>query len=248
MSTLVEGRNAVIEALRAGAPVTAVLVAKGTEGRPIDEVRRLAQERGIPVRTVPRSALDGRSERGAHQGVIAEVAPFDYAPLETVLRTVGERERSLVIALDHVTDEGNLGAIARVAEVAGADALLIPKARSAGVGAAAHKTSAGAVSHLPVVREPNLVRALERFKDAGFWVAGASASALDLVWDAPLEGRIVLVMGSEGEGLSRLVERTCDLLVRLPVAGRVDSLNVAQAAAVLAFEWVRRGSGGADQR
>lgn len=240
MSAVVEGRNAVAEALRSGTPVTAVLIAEGAEGPPVEEIRRLAREREVPVRATPRSALDKRSARGAHQGVMAEVAPFDYTPLAQVLRAVGDRDRSLVIALDQVTDEGNLGAIVRSAEVAGADGVLITKARSAAVGPVAHKTSAGAVSHLPIMREPNLTRALERFKEAGYWVMGASASAQDLLWDAPIEGRIVLVMGSEGAGLSQLVERTCDFLVRLPVAGRVDSLNVSQAATVFAFEWVRR--------
>lgn len=240
MSTVIEGRNAVLEALRAGTPVTAVLLAAGSAGGAVDEIRRLAETRAVAVRTVSRQVLDERSVRGAHQGVIAEVAPFSYTPLEEVLDAVGERDVSLVIVLDHITDEGNLGAVARSAEVAGADALVIPKARSAGVGPAAHKTSAGALAHLPVVREPNLVRVLERLKDAGYWIAGATGSADTLVWDAPLEGRLVLVMGSEGAGLSRLVEKACDFLVRLPVAGRVDSLNVAQATTVLAFEWVRR--------
>ncbi|MBE0417848.1 MAG: 23S rRNA (guanosine(2251)-2'-O)-methyltransferase RlmB [Coriobacteriia bacterium] len=240
MSTLVEGRNAVLEALRAGVPVAAVLLASGSEGGPIDEIRRLATARGIGVRTVSRRVLDERSVRGAHQGAMAEMAPFSYTPLAEVLERVGEREASLVVVLDHITDEGNLGAVARSAEVAGADALVIPKARSAGVGPAAYRTSAGALAHLPVIREPNLVRALERLKKAGYWVAGATQSATTVAWDAPLEGRLALVMGSEGEGLSRLVEKACDFTVRLPVAGRVGSLNVAQAATVLAFEWVRR--------
>lgn len=243
MSAVIEGRNAVLEALRAGAPLTEVLCAGGSEGDSIDEIRRLAAERGVAVRTVSRQVLDERSVRGAHQGVMAEIAQFAYTPLEQVLEGVGERPASLIVVLDHITDEGNLGAVARSAEVAGADALVIPKARSAGIGPAAYKTSAGALAHLPVVREPNVVRVLERLKDAGYWVAGATESASTLVWDAPLEGRLVLVMGSEGSGLSRLVEKACDFLVRLPVAGRVGSLNVAQAATVLAFEWVRRTGG-----
>jgi 23S rRNA (guanosine2251-2'-O)-methyltransferase len=242
VSTLVEGRNAVIEALRGGVPVSAVLLASGSEGGPVDEIRRLAEVRDITVRTVSRRVLDERSVRGAHQGVIAEMAPFAYTSLADVLEHVGERETSLIVVLDHITDEGNLGAVARSAEVVGADALVIPKARSAAVGPAAYKTSAGALAHLPVVREPNLVRMLERLKEAGYWVAGATEAASTLAWDAPLEGRIALVMGSEGEGLSRLVEKTCDFTVRLPVAGRVASLNVAQATAVLAFEWARRTS------
>lgn len=243
MSALIEGRNAVLEALRAGVPVSAVLVAGGAEGAPVDEIRRLAASRGVPVRTLSRRELDGRSVRGAHQGVMAEALPFSYTPLAEVLDRVGEREESLVVVLDHITDEGNLGAVARSAEVAGADALVIPKARSAAVGPAAHKTSAGALAHLPVVREPNVVRALEKLKEAGYWVAGATGSASTSLWDAPLEGRLALVVGSEGQGIARLVEKACDFTVRIPVSGRVDSLNVAQAATVLAFEWVRRTGG-----
>ncbi|MFU8891402.1 MAG: 23S rRNA (guanosine(2251)-2'-O)-methyltransferase RlmB [Anaerosomatales bacterium] len=242
MSSLIEGRNAVLEALRGGVPVTAVLLAPGPEGEPIAEIRRLATGRGIGVRTVPRRVLDERSVRGAHQGVMAEMAAFEYAPLAEVLASVGERTSSLIVVLDHITDEGNLGAVARCAEVVGADALVIPKARSAAVGPAAYKTSAGALAHLPVVREPNVVRVLERVKEAGYWVAGATESAGTLAWEAALEGRIALVMGSEGAGLSRLVEEACDFTVSLPVAGRVGSLNVAQATAVLAYEWARRTS------
>lgn len=242
MSTLVEGRNAVLEALRAGVPVSAVLLAPGSEGGPVDEILQLATARGIGIRTVSRRVLDERSVRGAHQGVMAEMSPFTYTSLADILERVGDRETSLIVVLDHITDEGNLGAVARSAEVAGADALVLPKARSAAVGPAAYKTSAGALAHLPVVREPNLVRVLERLKETGYWVAGATESARSVAWDAPLEGRIALVMGSEGEGLSRLVEKACDFTVRLPVAGRVGSLNVAQATAVLAFEWARRTS------
>lgn len=240
MSAAIEGRNAVLEALRAGMPIASVLIASGAGGRPIDELRRLAAERDVPVRTVARAALDERSVRGAHQGVMADVVPFAYTPIGEILRGVGESRPSLIVVLDHVTDEGNLGAVARSMEVVGADALVIPKARSAAVGAVAYKTSAGALAHLPVAREPNLVRVLQQLKSAGYWIAGATEKADTLVWDAPLEGRLVLVMGSEGAGLSRLAEETCDFLVRLPVAGAVSSLNVAQAATVLAFEWMRK--------
>ncbi len=242
MSALIEGRNAVIEALRAGIEITEVLIASGTKGAPVEDVRRLAAEAGVPVKTVPRHVLDERSVRGAHQGVAAEAAPFVYTPLAEIIASAADRPRSLVVVLDHLTDEGNLGAIARSAEVAGADGLVVPKARSAQVGAVAQKTSAGALAHLPVAREANIVQVLGRLKDAGYWVIGASEKADMVAWEAPLEGRIALVMGAEGEGLARLVETTCDLLVRLPVAGSVESLNVAHAASVLMFEWVRRGT------
>jgi 23S rRNA (guanosine2251-2'-O)-methyltransferase len=241
---MIEGRNAVLEALRAAMPLERIMLAEGSMGdRPVVEIERLARETGVPVSTVPRRDLDRESERGAHQGVMAVAAPFPYTALADVLRAVEGQERALVIALDHVTDPGNLGAVARTAEVVGAAAVLVQKRRSAAVTPAAWKSAAGALAHVPLVQEPNLVRCLEQFKSAGFWVAGASETAEQSVWDAPLEGRIALVMGSEGEGLARLTAETCDFLVRLPQAGKVGSLNVAQATTALAYEWLRRGHG-----
>jgi 23S rRNA (guanosine2251-2'-O)-methyltransferase len=237
----IEGRNPVREALRAGVPLKRLLIAEGLKpDRGVDETVRLAEQAGIPVVRAPRRELDKLSERGAHQGVIAEAAPFRFTPLEQVIASAGDAQRALVIALDHVTDPGNLGAIVRTAEVAGAAAVLVPERRSAAVTPAAYKAAAGAFAYLPVVQETNLVRALGKLKDAGFWVAGADGRAEQTAWDVPLEGKLVLVMGAEGEGLSRLVREACDFLVRLPQAGRVDSLNVAQATAVLTYEWVRR--------
>ena len=180
------------------------------------------------------------SERGAHQGVIAIVEPFRYTPIEEVLARAAEKPASLLIALDHVTDPGNLGAVVRTADVVGADAVIVPKDRAAAMTPSALKAAAGAAEHVPVCREANLVRALERCKEAGYWVVGASERAERFVWDAPIDGRIVLVLGAEGTGLARLTERACDLLVSLPVCGHVSSLNVSAATAVLAYEWVRR--------
>ncbi len=242
MSTIIEGRNAVLEALRSGAPVRRLLVAEGTKpNSAIEEIYSLAQAADIPVQRVARKKLDAASERGAHQGVMIETVPFVYTPLAEVIERSGANKRSLVIVLDHVTDPGNLGAVIRSAEVAGADAVVIPKDRSAGVGPVAFKSSAGAVVHIPIVQTTNLVRALNVLKEEGYWVGGAAADADSMLWDAPMDGRIVLVMGAEGPGLSRLVRENCDFTVALPVAGQVDSLNVAQATSVLAFEWVRRG-------
>lgn len=238
----IEGRNAVREALRAGIPLRRVLVADGLKPDPVvEEITRLAGCASVSVSRVPRRELDRMSERGSHQGVLAEAEPFQFASLEDVIREAADSPRALIVALDHVTDPGNLGAVVRTAEVAGAAAVVVPERRSAAITPAAYKAAAGAFAHLPVVKETNLVRALERLKSAGFWVAGADASAEQTAWEAPLEGRIVLVLGSEGEGLSRLAREACDFMVRLPRAGKVDSLNVAQAAAVLMYEWVRRG-------
>lgn len=237
----IEGRNAVAEALRASMPLKSILVAEGTKpDATVAEIERRAREARVQVRRVPKRELDAKSERGAHQGVMAQAPPFDFTPLEDVVRRAQDKPSALIIALDHVTDPGNLGAVVRSAEVVGAEAVVTAKRRSASVTPAAYKASAGALAHVPLVQETNLVRALERLKGAGFWVAGASEKAEQTAWQAPLEGRIVLVMGSEGEGLARLTKETCDFLVRLPQAGTVGSLNVAQAATALSYEWLRR--------
>jgi 23S rRNA (guanosine2251-2'-O)-methyltransferase len=244
MSEFIEGRNAVAEALRSGQRVNRVLIAKGMRQDPlVDEIVGLAKEAGIPVVYVERTELDRDSERGHHQGVVARVPEFSYANLRAVLDASAGKERSLLIVLDHVTDPGNYGAVIRSAEVAGADAVIVADRRSAPVTAVVHKAAAGATAYLPVVQVTNLTQTLKGLKDAGYWIAGTSERGATSLWDAPLEGRIVLVLGSEGSGLSRLVAENCDFLVRIPVAGRVGSLNVAQAATVFAFEWVRRGAG-----
>jgi 23S rRNA (guanosine2251-2'-O)-methyltransferase len=180
------------------------------------------------------------SERGAHQGVIAVVEPYRYASFEDILAAGAGTGPSLIVALDHVTDPGNLGAVVRTAEVVGAAGVLVPKDRAVAMTPSALKAAAGAAEHLPVCRIANLTQTLERCKEAGYWVVGASEKATTEAWDAPIEGRVVLVMGAEGKGLARLTERTCDLLVRLPVRGHVSSLNVSAATAVLAYEWLRR--------
>lgn len=241
MGDVIEGRNAVLEALRAGGTVRELLIARGLQdNRVLREIGELAARDDVPVREVDRHELDELSARGAHQGVVGVVGEFSYARLGEVVRAIGERSPSLVIVLDHVTDPGNLGAVIRSAEALGADAVVIPKARAASVGPVVVKAAAGATAHLPIALVPNIARALAELKQAGFWVAGASERAEEPAWDAALHGRLVLVLGAEGAGLSRLVEEACDFLVRIPLAGKTGSLNVAQAATVLAYEWARR--------
>ncbi len=222
-------------------PLDRLLIARGVKvDRSVAEIELLARERGVVVEHVERRELDRISERGAHQGVIAGAPAFAYTPLRALVERCSAEDEALIIALDRVTDPGNLGAVVRTAEVVGAAAVLVPERRSAAITPATWKAAAGALAHIPLVRETNLVRALEQLKEAGFWIAGASADAQQTVWEAPLAGRIVLVMGSEGQGLARLTEETCDFLVRLPGAGAVGSLNVAQATTAIAYEWLRR--------
>jgi 23S rRNA (guanosine2251-2'-O)-methyltransferase len=240
----VEGRNAVSELLASGRRILRLFVLDGARsGDPLSVIVDAARARGLRVEFVSRRELDGMSERGAHQGVVAVVEPFRYATLDKVLKAAEEHTSSLVILLDHVTDPQNLGAVVRTAEVVGADGVVIPKDRAAAMTPSALKASAGAAEHLPICRESNIVQSLTRLKAAGYWVMGASEKAKTEAWDAPFEGRIALVMGAEGSGLARLTERECDLLVRLPVRGQVSSLNVSAATAVLSYEWLRRNRG-----
>ena len=240
-SDLIEGRRAVEEALGAGVPLKSALVQiQSLDADPALE--RLAQRlgaAGVSVERVPRNRLDQLSSHGAHQGVIVRAKPFQYVELGDVIAAAG-RGNALVLVLDHVTDEGNFGAIVRTAEVVGAAGVVIAKARSASVGVGAYKTSAGAVLHIPIAQVSNLARAVEELKAAGFWSCASTEHAKDDVWSAPLAGRVALVMGSEGEGISRLVLEKCDFACKLPQRGRVESLNVAQACTVMCYEWLRR--------
>ena len=245
---LVEGRRAVEEALSCGMPLRSALFQErsGERDQALERLAARLEDAGVPVERVPRARLDALSSHGAHQGVMVRTRPFEYAELDDVIAAAGPAD-ALVVVLDHVTDQGNFGAIVRTAEVVGAAGVVVAKARSASVGVGAYKTSAGAVMHLPIAQVPNLARAIEDLQGAGFWACAATEHAEQDVWHAPVGGRLALVMGSEGEGISRLVAEKCDFACRLPQRGRVESLNVAQATTVLCYEWLRRvETGGAD--
>ena len=239
----IEGRRAAAEALRTGFPVKCALIAEGGErdsalSRLVDDLSAA----GVRIKYVPRAQLDALSSHGAHQGIALEVGNFPYADVADILDRAGEGP-ALVVVLDHVTDDGNFGAIVRSAEVVGAAGVIIANKRAAGVTVGSYKTSAGAVMHLPIAQVPNIARALDDLKAADFWVGGASEHAEGSCWDAPFEGRVALVMGSEGDGISRLVLEKCDFLTKLPQRGMTESLNVAQATTALCFEWLRRNAG-----
>lgn len=239
--TFIEGRRAATEALRTGFPIKRALIAQGVEDEPT--IRGLADSlaaAGVRIKHVPRALLDELSSHGAHQGIALEVGAFPYADLNDLIAAAPADVPALVLVLDHVTDAGNFGAIVRSAEVVGATGVVIPAKRAAEVTVATYKTSAGAVMHLPIARVPNIARALDGLKSAGFWVCGATEHATDSCWETPFEGRMALVMGSEGDGISRLVLEKCDFLTKLPQLGATESLNVAQAATALSFEWLRR--------
>lgn len=246
MAEFIEGRRAVVEALKSGAPLkTAYFVKNAKNERPDKRMDSLAQElkqAGVQVKYVNKQELDKRSSHGAHQGVMVEVGGYQYSSLQEIILHA-KTENELVLVLDHITDEGNLGAIIRSAEVIGAAGIVIPAKRSAQVGVGVYKTSAGAALHVRIAKVPNIASALQTLKDAGFWVAGASEHAKQDIWSSPLEGKIALVSGSEGSGISPLVQKNCDFLVKLPQRGKVGSLNVAQATTAICYEWLRRTMG-----
>ncbi|MBK5211039.1 MAG: 23S rRNA (guanosine(2251)-2'-O)-methyltransferase RlmB [Coriobacteriia bacterium] len=218
-----------------------ILIAQGTKpDKTLDDIKKRANKLQISMKEVRKQELDAMSDHGAHQGVIALAAPFRFTAIEEIIKRTKDAPDSLVIVLDHITDPGNLGAIVRSAEVIGAAGVVIPKRRMAAISPVAWKASAGAFAHVAVAQETNVARALIKLKDGGFWVAGASEHATQDVWRAPLNGKIALVMGSEGEGLARLTQQTCDFLVKLPQVGNVGSLNVAQATTAISYEWLRR--------
>jgi len=243
---LIAGRNPVREALLAGRPVERLLVAEGAGGASLAEIVRLAAERGIAVQYADRRRLDRLAEGQVHQGVVAIAAPKAYVPLEEILaRAQAQGEPPLLLLLDEVQDPHNLGSLLRSADGAGAHGVVIPKRRSAGLTMTVARTSAGAVEYVPVAQVPNLVQAIRTLKERGLWVVGADMAGEQDLWDADLTGPLAVVIGGEDKGLGRLVRESCDFLIRIPMRGRVNSLNAGVAGAVILFEIARqrRGAG-----
>ena len=246
MADYIEGKRPIIEALRAHVPVKRIYLADNQRRDPlVEDILRKARQRDIAVKEVPRAKLDDMSERGSHQGVIAETLPYDYCGIGDLIDDAEKYAdahdgRALIVLLDHITDSGNLGAVVRSAEAVGATGVIIPNKRSAHVDAATYKSSAGALAHLPVAQTSNIVQAIKRLQENGFWIVAATEYANDSIWNVNLKGKIGLVMGNEHDGVSRLVLERCDLAGKLPMEGEVSSLNVAQASTACMFEWLRQ--------
>lgn len=238
---IIEGRNAVQEALRAGGPIDKIYIARGETDAALGHIASTARGKGIVVVEADRRKLDGMSVTHSHQGVIAVAAVREYAAVEDILSAAREKgEPPLVVVCDEISDPHNLGAVIRTAECAGAHGVIIPKRRSAGLTAIVAKTSAGAVSHLPVARVANLTALLKELKDDGLWIFGAEADGTTPLYEADLKGPAALVIGSEGRGISRLVSENCDFKVSIPMRGKLNSLNASAAAAILLYEAVRQ--------
>ena len=238
---IIEGRNAVIEALRAGVQIDKIFIMKGETDKTLGHIASTARAAGIVVVDADRRKLDNMSRTHAHQGVIALASVREYCSVEDILQIAADKgENPLLVVCDEISDPHNLGAIIRTAECAGAHGIVIPKRRSAGLTAIVAKTSAGAVSHMPVARVPNIAALLKDLKKQGVWVFGTAAGGSTTLYDADLKGPAAIVIGSEGDGMTRLVTENCDFLVSIPMKGHINSLNASAAAAILLYEAVRQ--------
>ena len=238
---VIEGRNAVTEALRAGIAIDKIFIAKGETDRTLGHIASTARAAGVVVVDADRRKLDNMSRTHSHQGVIALAAVREYATVDSMLAAAEKKgEKPLLVVCDELSDPHNLGAVIRTAECAGAHGVIIPKRRSAGLTAIVGKTSAGAVSYLPVARVANLSATLKELKDKGVWVFGTAAEGATSLYEADLKGAAAIVIGNEGEGMSRLVRENCDFLVSIPMKGHISSLNASAAAAILLYEAVRQ--------
>lgn len=235
-----EGRNAVLEVLKSGRDIEKIIVQKGNVEGTIRRIVGIAKEKGVVVQEVVKQKLDEMSQTKNHQGVIAIVSEHEYADVEDIINSAESKgEKPFIIILDNITDPHNLGAIIRTAECAGAHGVIIPKRRSVGLIAVVGKTSAGAIEYMPVARVTNIARTIDDLKSRGIWVACADMGGDDY-FDASLDGALALVIGSEGEGVSRLVKEKCDFTVSIPMYGKISSLNASVAAALLMYEAVRQ--------
>ncbi len=239
-SLTIEGRNAVLEAFRAGKTIDKIFVLDGCQDGPIRTIVREAKKGDTILSFVAKERLDQMSETGKHQGVVAYAAAYGYAQVEDILNAARKKnEPPFVILLDGIEDPHNLGAIIRTANQAGAHGIIIPKRRAVGLTATAAKASAGAINYTPVAKVTNLVKTMEQLKEEGLWFVCADMDG-GVMYGQNLKGPIGLVIGSEGDGVSRLVKEKCDFVTKIPMFGDVDSLNASVAAGVLAYEVVRQ--------
>ena len=240
---LVEGRNAVMEALKAGRAIDKLYISKGEVDKTLGHIASTARAKGVVVVECDRRKLDFMSQTHAHQGVIALCAVREYCAVEDLFAVAEQRgEAPFIIVCDEISDGHNLGAIIRTAECVGAHGVIIPKRRSAGLTAVVDKASAGAAEHMAIARVPNIPTALKELKERGLWVYGTAADGQSDLWHTDFSGPLALVIGSEGDGMGRLVRESCDFIVSLPMKGKVSSLNASAAAAITMYEILRQRS------
>lgn len=239
-SNIIEGRNAVIEAFRSGKTIDKVLILEGCQDGPINTIVREAKKQNVLIKYLKKDRLDKVSETGKHQGVIAYIAAYKYAEVEDILENARNKgEAPFVIILDGIEDPHNLGAIIRTANQAGAHGIIIPKRRAVGLTSTVARTSAGAINYTPVAKVTNIANTIEELKKEGMWFVCADMNG-EVMYNLDLKGSIGLVIGNEGDGVSRLVKEKCDFVAKIPMKGDIDSLNASVAMGVLSYEIVRQ--------
>ncbi|MBQ6431030.1 MAG: 23S rRNA (guanosine(2251)-2'-O)-methyltransferase RlmB [Oscillospiraceae bacterium] len=238
---MIEGRNAVTEALKSGRTINKIFLADGDTDKALGRLAAMAKDAGAVVVRIDRRKLNDMSPTGAHQGIIASVAAHEYATVDDILALAEQRgEAPLIVICDELSDPHNLGAIIRTAECAGAHGVIIPKRRSVGLTAVVGKASAGALEYMPVARVSNIAAAIRDLKQRGVWVFGTAADADTALYQADLKNPAAIVIGNEGVGMSRIVAESCDFKVSIPMKGKISSLNASAAAAILLYEAVRQ--------
>ena len=238
---LIEGRNAVIEALKSDRTVEYILLAKGDMVGSISVVLALAKEKGIVTKEVDRRKLDEMSQTSSHQGVIAVVTPYKYFQLDDIFKYAEEKgEKPFIIILDEIEDPHNFGSIIRTAEVCGAHGIIIPKRKNVGATPVVYKTSAGAIEHVKIAKVTNINTAIEEIKERGVWVYGADMAAENYIFNTDLTGAVALVIGNEGKGISKLTKEKCDVLVKIPMVGKITSLNASVAGGIIMYEIMKQ--------
>lgn len=240
METIIEGRNPVIEAFRAGKEIDKLYILDGCQDGPVMTIKREARKKDVLIKYVDKDRLDNMSETGKHQGVIAIVAAYEYSEIDDMFKLAHEKnEDPFFILLDSIEDPHNLGAIIRTANLAGAHGVIIPKNRAVGLTATVARTSAGALNYTPVAKVTNIAKTIEELKQRGMWFVCADMDGTPM-YDLNLKGAIGLVIGNEGEGVGRLIKEKCDMVAAIPMKGDIDSLNASVATGVLAYEIVRQ--------
>ncbi len=240
-SDQIEGRNSILELLETDRDINKIMVAKGEKHGSINKILAIAKERKIVVVEVEKQKLNQISQTENHQGVIAMVAPFNYCEIEDILEYAKQKnENPFVLILDGIEDPHNLGSIIRTAETAGVHGIIIPKRRAVGVNSTVEKTSAGAVEHMKIARVNNINDTIKFLKEQGLWIYGTDGSAKDYYYNQDFNGAIAIVIGSEGFGMNRLVKENCDVLVKIPMKGKITSLNASVSAGIVMYEVVKQ--------
>ncbi|MFA6782793.1 MAG: 23S rRNA (guanosine(2251)-2'-O)-methyltransferase RlmB [Sedimentibacter sp.] len=238
---IIEGRNPVIEALRSDAEIDTILINKDVAQGSLNKIFELAKKKNILIKNVDRALLDRLSENKRHQGVIAEAMEYQYKDIDHIFDYAKEKnEKPFIVILDEITDVHNLGSIIRSAECLGAHGLIIPKRRAAQINGVAAKSSAGAIEYLPVCRVTNISDTLETLKEKGLWIYGADMEGEKYIYEEKFDVPVGLVIGSEGSGLRRLVKEKCDILIKIPMKGNINSLNASNAASIIIYEIMKQ--------